>query len=426
MNARKLRKVLFVLCAPPIAVSLLIGLFGAKTAAAAGKEILLGNLCTMSGPLQTGGESSTSGSELAVSEINAAGGVLGRPLKLITRDDEVRPSTGLKMIQGLYESQGVRLFLGGMSSGVVLGIAPQIEKLNSVFIVTAAGSADITGSKLNPRMFRIGDENATDGFALADLMYKEYPNAHKWAAINQDYAWGHSSWQFFSDRYRKIDPQFTVAVSRWTPMGSGSGYGPHISAIMDSGADALFSSFVGTTDVAGFIREAKAYGLFDKIKVFALNHTDFTDPIAIGKDMVSYWSTTPYYADAFTNAKSKSFQKKMEEKLGKEKFFEVQDHAANGYDAVYAYRAAIEKAKTDDPAAVAKALRGDQHELPCRHQDDKGRRPPVLSQSPLLPFCCGRKRPEGMEDRQARGGRRHQVHGACRGKAEVLIKNSPL
>jgi branched-chain amino acid transport system substrate-binding protein len=48
----------------------------------------------------------------------------------------------------------------------------------------------------------------------------------------------------------------------------------------------------------------------------------------------------------------------MEEKLSKEKFFEVQGQVANGYDAVYAYRAAIEKAKTDDPAAVAKALEG--------------------------------------------------------------------
>jgi branched-chain amino acid transport system substrate-binding protein len=358
MNAKKLRKALFVLCAPAMALSLLIGLFGAKTAAAAGKEILLGNVLPMSGPLKTGGEGSTSGSDLAVSEINAAGGVLGRPLKLITRDDEVRPSTGLKMIQELYEVHGVRLFLGGMSSGVVLALAPQIEKLNSVFVVTGAASADITGSKLNPRIFRINYDNATGNFALSDLMHKEYPDVHKWAGINPDYAWGTSSWRFFVQGYKAIDPKFAVTAERWPPLGAGGGYGPHVAAVIDSGAEGLYSSCIGTTDVAALIREGKAYGLFDKIKVFTLSHTDFADPAAIGKDMVSYWSTSPYYTGAYTSAKAKSFQKKMEDKLGKEKFFEIQGHAANGYDAVYAYRAAIEKAKTDDPAAVAKALEG--------------------------------------------------------------------
>ena len=204
---------------------------------------------------------------MAVSEINAAGGILGRPLKLVTRDDEVRLRTGLKMIQELYETQGVRLFLGGMSSGVVLAGAPLIEKLNSVFVVTGAASADITGSKLSPRVFRISFDNATGNFAFADLVHKEYPNFHRWASINQDMIYGKTSLQFFSDQYKKIDPQFTMVAVRSFPMGVGSGFGPHISTIMDSGADALYSSMVGTTDVAAFIREAKAYGLFEKIKV---------------------------------------------------------------------------------------------------------------------------------------------------------------
>jgi branched-chain amino acid transport system substrate-binding protein len=396
MEGKKFGRAASAACASVLAIAVCVGvLFGQTAFAAAPKEILLGNVLPMSGPLKTGGESSTEGSQLAVSEINAAGGVLGRQVRLITRDDEVRPTTALKMIQELYEAQGVRLFLGGMSSGVALAEAPLIEKLNSVFIVTGAGSADITGSKLNPRVFRVAYDNATSNFALADLVHKEYPNAHKWAAINQDYAWGHSSLQFFSGQYKKVDPQFTVAVSRWTPMGSGSGYGPHISAIMDSGADALYSSFVGTTDVAGFIREAKAYGLFDKIKVFALSHTDFTDPPAVGKDMASYWSCSHYYAPAFTSARAKAFQSAMEQKLGKEQFFLTQGHAVNGYDAVYAYKAAIEKARTDDPAAVVKALEGISFDSPVGKKVIRAGDHQSYHNLPYIHFAADVKDPKG-------------------------------
>ncbi len=358
MNARKLRKVLFVLCAQAMALSLLIGLFGAKTAAAAGKEILLGNVLPMSGPLKTGGEGLDE--RLGARRLRDQCGRRGAG-KTVEADHPRRRGEAVhrsKNDPGTLRSSWGELFLGGMSSGVVLALAPQIEKLNSVFVVTGAASADITGSKLNPRIFRIGYDNATGNFALSDLMHKEYPDVHKWAGINPDYAWGRSCWRFFVQGYKAIDPKFAVTAECWPPFGSGGGYGPHVAAVIDSGAEGLYSSCIGTTDVAALIREGKAYGLFDKIKVFTLSHTDFADPAAIGKDMVSYWSTSPYYTGAYTSAKAKSFQRKMEEKLGKEKFFEVQGHAANGYDAVYAYRAAIEKAKTDDPAAVAKALEG--------------------------------------------------------------------
>ncbi len=208
---------------------------------------------------------------------------------------------------------------------------------------------------MSPNTFRITDNAATRNYAFADLLREKYPNIHKWANVSPDYEYGHSCWDHFTKKMKEKDPGFSIAADRWPRFGAGGGYGPDINAVIASGADAVYSNLYGS-DLIAFIREAKGFGLFTKIKLFAVSEMPYDIPHALGKDMVDLWAGGHYLDLAYNNAEAQRFNKAYRAKFGGEYFAVTQSHAVPSYDAVYAYKAAIEKAGTDEPKAVIKAL----------------------------------------------------------------------
>jgi branched-chain amino acid transport system substrate-binding protein len=92
------------------------------------------------------------------------------------------------------------------------------------------------------------------------------------------------------------------------------------------------------------------------MKVFGNGQMDWDNPYALGKDMVEIWAREMYYAPAYNNPLSKKFEKSMIKMYGENYFKLYQGHAGGGFDAVYAYKAAIEKAKSFDIEKIRKAL----------------------------------------------------------------------
>lgn len=87
------------------------------------KPIKIGFIHTMSGPISMYGITSAAGAKIAVEEINAAGGVLGRKLELIVRDDKVNPEAGLREAKDLVLKEKVDFLAGTISSGVGMAIS---------------------------------------------------------------------------------------------------------------------------------------------------------------------------------------------------------------------------------------------------------------------------------------------------------------
>jgi branched-chain amino acid transport system substrate-binding protein len=204
-------------------------------------------------------------------------------------------------------------------------------------------------------VFRICDDARTATYALAALIHEKFPQVKKWANISPDYEYGHSAWENFIEKLMQIDPEVKVVADRWPKFGAGGGYAPHINAILASGAEGLYSVLYGG-DMIAFIREGRQHGLFDKIKVFTSTAVPSDIPYALQKEMVGVWTRDHYLDVIYTHPFSEKYKKYFKNTYGDKFFTSCQGQGTPVFDSVYAFKAAIEKAKSFEVKDIRKAL----------------------------------------------------------------------
>jgi branched-chain amino acid transport system substrate-binding protein len=318
------------------------------------ETIKIGVVAPITGPFALNGEPIAKGALLAGNMINEKGGILGRKVEILVRDDETRPAVAVRMARELNKQHGINLFLSCMSH-VSLALKAVMEETNSLLITCGAHTQKITGKEFSPYVFRISDDARTRNYALAKIMMDKFPEVKKWANISPDYEYGHCVWENFIHKIKELNPGCEVVAERWPKMGAGGGYGPHITAIMQANPDGLFSVLFGG-DMIAFVREAKQWGLFDKLKVFTGGDLPWDVPYALKKEMVAMWTSHHYVHDTYKYPASKQFEDAFIRTYGKEYFLVAQGHGVLAYDALYAYKAAIEKSKSFKIADIGKAL----------------------------------------------------------------------
>ena len=114
------------------------------TAAQAADPIKIGLVTALSGQSARAGEAITRGATIAIEEINAKGGVLGRPLELVRRDDESNPAKGLTAARELIQREKVAILIGGLDTPVQLAIVPFANNAKFPFMVPWAAGTNIT------------------------------------------------------------------------------------------------------------------------------------------------------------------------------------------------------------------------------------------------------------------------------------------
>ncbi len=333
----------------------MIAVFSTTSQAEAKETIKFGCMAAITGMFGGVGEPLTKGALLAAKMINEEeGGILGRKVEILIRDTEIRPAIAVRMARELHKEQGVNLFLGIMSSGVAFALKPVMEEMDTLLITCAAHSNKVTGEHFSKNIFRITDDARTRNYALAAVIHEKFPNVNKWANISPNYSYGHSCWDNFSEKMKMLNPEFTVVADRWPKFGAGGGYGPHINAIMAAKPEGLYSVLY-SGDMVAFMREAKQWGLFDMIKVFTTQQLPWSTPYQLKKEMPDIWFSSNY-CQQYNLPLSEKYEQAMIRNYGKKYFDSATGHAEPAFDAVYAYKAAIEKAKSFDVAAVLKAL----------------------------------------------------------------------
>src|SRR3954468_14893742 len=110
----------------------------------AADPIKIGLVTALSGQSARAGEALTRGATIAIEEINAKGGVLGRPLELVRRDDESNPAKGLIAARELIQREKVAVLLGGLDTPVELAIVPFVNNVKVPFLVPWAAGTNIT------------------------------------------------------------------------------------------------------------------------------------------------------------------------------------------------------------------------------------------------------------------------------------------
>lgn len=334
-----------------IIIALLFGL--TVVASAATKDpIIIGHIHSLSGPMAMYGIGCKVGGEIAIKEINEAGGVLGRPLKQISRDDKLNPAQGLKEAKDLLLNEHADFLTGTISASVSQAISSHCEKEKKIFFVNVSTSRSTTGKLGHRYLFRFAS-NTTSWFATPTLEGAKQWGAKKIFLINPNYDYGKQCYEVFIDAYKKVVPDCEIVGELWPKLGT-TDFGPYVSRIMSSGAEVLLSSLYGG-DELNFVKRAVPYGLYDKMHVIEPAAGDTAvwmnvkkgDPAPIGALSCARY---PYWA--IDDERNKNFVKKYMEIEGK-----IPGYAAyNQYYIIYALKNAIEAAGSLDTEKIIDAL----------------------------------------------------------------------
>jgi branched-chain amino acid transport system substrate-binding protein len=342
---------------PTLAVFFLMMLLSFSSPAHSAKEpIVVGFIHSMSGAMSMYGISSEAGGQIAVEEINAAGGILGRPLKIITRDDKLNAETGLREAKDLILSEKADFLTGTISSAVALAISNYVKREKKIFLVNISQSSSLTEENWHRYIFRI-DTNAVPywGYAPALALAKKWKDK-KIVSLGFDYETGKNSLKAFKEKYLELVPDAKIIDELWAPLGT-TDFTAYISKIANSGADAFFLACIYGGGELAFSKQAYAFGLYDKMHAIQPCAGDIETWFSIKKGdpyPKGALATCRYPFWAIKDPKSKQFAEKHNKKVG----FLPSYGAMNQYLIMYALKAAIEKVGAVDTEKIIDALEG--------------------------------------------------------------------
>ncbi len=313
------------------------------------KPIKLGVMFVSSGPMGGYGKHGFQAVQLAIDEINAAGGILGRKVTALTADSKMQPPLGVEIAKRYILQEKVDFMIGPTSSGVAAALSPVITEHKMILVLTQAAADSLTGAQFNPYMFSTLSNammhSRAGAYFVADKPYK------RWMCIGPNYNYGWDSWASFKSKLKELRPDVEFVGELW-PKLTEPDYTEFIKKINDAKPDAVWSPLWGM-DAVNFIKQALPMKLFDKIK-FAFPDGAALETLApLGKDMpdgiyvaARYFFLTP---DSEMNRKFvKSYY---------DRFKEWPDYMAEEtYAGVYFIKAAVERAGTTDTEKVIKAV----------------------------------------------------------------------
>ncbi len=253
--------------------------------------IRIGVTNALSGPNAVFGEANVVGQRLVVDQYNRAGGVLGRQVELVVRDDRIQPAVGTAIVRE-FSGSGIEFLVGGGATTVAIAYCGLIQELKMLYVTQLPGMA-ITHEAFSRNVFRINPNTYMLFGGQGRVLAERYPNVVKWGSITPDYAFGHDAARVFSNAVKQYHPKraskdFEVAKPI-VVSGTQTDFRPQINSLMNSNIEGLFIGMPGAPGIS-FFQQAHAVGLDKKLMVMGETSGDVA-LIALGKDMPdNVWS----------------------------------------------------------------------------------------------------------------------------------------
>jgi branched-chain amino acid transport system substrate-binding protein len=230
------------------------------------------------------------GWELAVEEVNAAGGVLGRKIEIVSRDDNGNPADAVRVAEELVSRKNVSLLIGTFPSNVGLAVADFAKQRKILFIAAEPLTDKIVWDAGNAYTFRLRTSTYMQTAMLIDDAVKL--NKKRWAIVYPNYEYGQAATAAFKKLLSARQPGVEFVAEQATPLGKIDA-GAVAQALADAKPDAIFSSLFGP-DLAKFVREGTQRGLFKGVEVFDLlgGEPEYLDPLK--EEAPDGWYVTGY------------------------------------------------------------------------------------------------------------------------------------
>jgi len=297
------------------------------------------------------------GWKMALEEINDAGGVLGKPLEVIARDDKSSPSETIKALEEFKGREGINIFFGTLLSHTSLAASQYAKQNHMLMLKGAGGSAKLNEESGHDLYFQLGAPTSVWAGYFAKTLSPM--GKKRWAIVSADYEMGRSTVAQFQTAIMKQDPSVEFVETQWFPIGKLDA-GATSQALSRAKPDAIFAILWGG-DYARFVREGSKRGLFkDRLVASPICGADsYIRPL--GKEAPVGWhSTQGFPAQNLTDPMGKDFTQKYKNTYGEYPYLQ----AFMGYSSLKILAEAINKAGTDDPDKVANVMRSNAFTIP--------------------------------------------------------------
>jgi branched-chain amino acid transport system substrate-binding protein len=333
-----------------------LGLLGQTASAQAAKPLRIGFISSLSGAQAPLGQPMLLGAQIAVDQINKAGGVNGQKLELVVRDDKAKPTDATVAARELT-GDGVNLLCGVVSSSVALAISAMLEQQNALLITCAAHSDKLTKENFVPNYFRGTDNPPMRERALARMAAQRYPEVLSWGSLIPDHEFGRTTWACFLDGLAEFYPSLakkepTVYQPIKTAYGAAD-YRSSITTAMGVPAEGFLVAAYGD-DAVTLYKQAGPFGFYKKTKLIVDPANEFIVAKAMKQELPDMWVGSHWYFGAFDNvATSRELQAEAVRRTG---IRLTEGFVGEGHAAVMAYAKAVQAAGGADTTAVRRAL----------------------------------------------------------------------
>lgn len=293
---------------------------------------------------------------MALEEVNASGGVLGRKIEIVSRDDLGNPGDAVRVAEELISRDQVSLIFGTLLSNVGLAITDFAKQRKVLFLAAEPLTDKITWQNGNKYTFRLAPSTYMQVAMLLPEAAKM--NKKRWAIVYPNYEYGQSAVETFKKGLKALQPDVEFVVEQAPPLGKIE-TGSTVQALLDAKPDAIFNVLFGS-DLAKFVREGNTRGLFQGREVVSMlsGWPEYLDPLK--EDSPEGWVVTAYPWYGIKTSEHERFLQAYEArwkdspKLG----------SVIGYSSVMSVVAAIRKAGTLDTEKLTIAFEGLNVETP--------------------------------------------------------------
>src|SRR5688572_28794811 len=296
------------------------------------------------------------GMELAVQEINAGGGVIGRKLELVVRDDGGTPGDAVRVAEELIAREKANVLMGTFASNVGLAVANLANQRKILFVASEPLTDKIVWENGNRYTFRLRPSTYMQTAMLVPEAAKL--KKKRWAIVYPNYEYGQSATASFKKLLAAAQPGVEFVAEQAPALGKIEA-GAVVQALAEAKPDAIFSSLFAA-DLQKFVREGNTRGLFRSIPVVNLlaGEPEYLDPLK--DETPEGWWVTGYPWSEINTPEHRRFREAYEKRW---KDYPRQGSVV-GYTAVYTVANAIRKARSADTEKLVEALKGLEMQTP--------------------------------------------------------------
>jgi branched-chain amino acid transport system substrate-binding protein len=308
----------------------------------------------LTGSVASLGITGKQGVKLAIDKINANGGLLGKKIKLIVADGELKPATGVTNVRNFILKDNAKAIFGPLSSAVGAAEAQTAGQYRVPIFFFTSNDVDQTGKYFSKYSFQVVPTTYMEPHAIAAYVAKEAGKKgwKTYYTISPNYSFGHSTVKQFLAGMKEYGAEADVVGQQWPKLGA-SDYSQYISAITSKKPDFVFVGQYGG-DLITFTKQAEGYDLFKNTQVYAAYWLSSLK--ALGKKApagaISVSRSAPFYLHPSEGMKdfTKQYHKKYDEW--------PTTWAVLGYSAVETWAQGVKKADSFDADKVSEALSG--------------------------------------------------------------------